>query len=100
MLEVQGLGSRYGRIPAVQEVNLHVGAGELVALVGANGAGKTTLLRLLNAAHDGKLDLGPDEAGALVGDPWAPPDVRAGSVRFERRSPNAQLEGGVHSLHS
>lgn len=27
-------------------------------------------------------------------------DVSAGNVRFERRSPNAQLEGGVHSLHS
>ncbi|KIH69237.1 putative inosine-5'-monophosphate dehydrogenase [Ancylostoma duodenale] len=26
--------------------------------------------------------------------------VTAGKIRFERRSPNAQLEGGVHSLHS
>ncbi len=51
MLEVQGLGSRYGRIPAVQDVDLHVGAGELVALVGANGAGKTTLLRTLSGVQ-------------------------------------------------
>ena len=48
MLEVQGLASRYGRIPALFEVSLRVEPGELVALVGANGAGKTTLLRTLS----------------------------------------------------
>lgn len=26
--------------------------------------------------------------------------AQKGTVRFEKRSPNAQLEGGVHSLHS
>ena len=34
-----------------------LGPGDRVGLLGANGAGKTTLLRLLNAAHDGVLDL-------------------------------------------
>jgi len=58
-----------------------LGPGDRVGLLGPNGAGKTTILRLLNAAHDGKLDLGPDLGGAAVGDPWAPPDVRAGTVR-------------------
>ena len=48
LLEVCGLVSRYGRIEALRGVDLKVGFGELVALVGANGAGKTTLLRCIS----------------------------------------------------
>ncbi len=51
MLEVAGLASRYGRIPALAGIALHVAAGELVAMVGANGAGKTTLLRALSGVQ-------------------------------------------------
>jgi branched-chain amino acid transport system ATP-binding protein len=51
VLDVEGLGSRYGRIPALSAVDLHIGRGELVALVGANGAGKTTLLRALSGVQ-------------------------------------------------
>jgi branched-chain amino acid transport system ATP-binding protein len=51
MLDVRALGSRYGRIPALRDVNLRVAAGELVALVGANGAGKTTLLRAISGVQ-------------------------------------------------
>ena len=58
MLEVRALGARYGRIPALADVDLRVGAGELVALVGANGAGKTTLLRTISGVQ-------PASAGAI-----------------------------------
>ncbi len=51
MLRVEGLSSRYGRIPALKDIDLHVSEGEVVALVGANGAGKTTLLRSLSGVQ-------------------------------------------------
>jgi branched-chain amino acid transport system ATP-binding protein len=40
----------YGRIRALREVDLSVGKGEIVAVLGANGAGKTTLLKALIGA--------------------------------------------------
>jgi branched-chain amino acid transport system ATP-binding protein len=48
MLEVSGLSAGYGHVEVLREVDLTVGDGEIVALVGSNGAGKTTLLRALS----------------------------------------------------
>lgn len=47
LIEAVGLSSGYGRMAVVHDVDLHVGAGEVVALLGANGAGKTTTLLTL-----------------------------------------------------
>ncbi|MFO6423869.1 ABC transporter ATP-binding protein [Motilimonas sp. KMU-193] len=44
MLELKNVSAHYGQIQALHDVNIQVGKGEIVSLIGANGAGKTTLL--------------------------------------------------------
>ena len=48
MLEVDGIDVAYGRVQALRDVSLNVGAGEMVALLGSNGAGKTTTLKTIS----------------------------------------------------
>lgn len=47
MIELQGLGKRYGSVVALAGVSLSVPRGCLYGLLGPNGAGKTTTLRIL-----------------------------------------------------
>ncbi|WP_055713909.1 ABC transporter ATP-binding protein [Streptomyces torulosus] len=49
VLEVAGLTAGYDGAPVVRGIDLEVGAGEVVALLGANGAGKTTTLKAVSA---------------------------------------------------
>jgi branched-chain amino acid transport system ATP-binding protein len=47
LLDVHHLQVSYGGIHALKGIDLQVGAGELVALIGSNGAGKTTTLKAI-----------------------------------------------------
>jgi branched-chain amino acid transport system ATP-binding protein len=51
MLEVANLQACYGAAPALWDVSLRVGRGELVCVVGPNGAGKSTLINVIAGMH-------------------------------------------------
>ena len=50
LLEVRGLTKRFGGVTAVDDLDLTVHAGEIVALIGPNGAGKTTAFNMISGA--------------------------------------------------
>ncbi len=61
LLDVRALHAGYGASEVLHGVDLHIGAGEVVALLGRNGMGKTTLVRAitgLNAARSGEIVFG------------------------------------------
>ena len=70
LLRLEQLQVSYGGIRAVKGIDIEVGQGELVCLIGANGAGKTTTLRavtgLVRAAAGRVLYDGQDITGLRV----------------------------------
>ncbi|MBK5000045.1 amino acid ABC transporter ATP-binding protein [Pseudomonas sp. S31] len=62
LVDIQGLGKDYGNTTILNDINLSVHAGEVIAIIGPSGSGKSTLLRCLNL-------LDPPSRGILrVGD--------------------------------
>lgn len=58
ILEATNVHAGYGPVPVINDVDLHVSTGEILAIVGSNGAGKTTLLSALSGLlprADGRL---------------------------------------------
>jgi branched-chain amino acid transport system ATP-binding protein len=58
LLEVKNLNAFYGAVQVLHDVNLSVGAGEIIGLVGANAAGKSTLMFTiagLRTTHQGQV---------------------------------------------
>jgi len=51
-LALRQLTKRYGDLVALEPLDLHIGAGQRVMLVGHNGSGKTTLLRMVAGLLD------------------------------------------------
>jgi len=47
VLELEGLGKRYGVVTALDDVSFDVAPGQISGFVGPNGAGKTTTMRIV-----------------------------------------------------
>ncbi|MCA1803097.1 MAG: ATP-binding cassette domain-containing protein, partial [Rhodothermaceae bacterium] len=60
IINIKNLSKSYGAQPALRDVSLQVGEGELFGLIGPDGAGKTTLFRILTTL------LLPDSGTATV----------------------------------
>ena len=50
LLVLEGVHAGYGRVGVLRGIDIRIGEGELVTLIGANGAGKSTLLRAIVGA--------------------------------------------------
>ncbi|MDQ2756658.1 MAG: ATP-binding cassette domain-containing protein [Actinomycetota bacterium] len=51
LLSLRGVTKTFGAVNALTDIDLDVGRGEVVALVGDNGAGKSTLVKVLSGVH-------------------------------------------------
>jgi simple sugar transport system ATP-binding protein len=45
VLRVEGVAKRFGPVTALRNIDLHLGKGEVLGLLGDNGAGKSTLIK-------------------------------------------------------
>ncbi|MBI4851413.1 MAG: ABC transporter ATP-binding protein [Acidobacteria bacterium] len=67
MISTFALTKYYETIPAVKNVDLFIGAGEICGLIGPNGAGKTTVLKMLAGLllpTSGRIEIAGEEVGA------------------------------------
>ena len=78
---IEGVRKRYGQgdtaVDALKNVNMAVGPGEVVGLIGPSGSGKSTLLKCLGAIIDptaGRMTLGDE---LIFDDGWRVRDLRA-----------------------
>jgi ribose transport system ATP-binding protein len=81
-LEMRGIVKRFPGVVALQNVDITVGHGEILGLVGENGAGKSTLMKILSGATQA-------DAG----------EIRVAGERVERPTPQRMLELGVSVIY-
>jgi branched-chain amino acid transport system ATP-binding protein len=103
MLQVRNLRVSYDGVLAVSKVDLQVGKGKLVALVGGNGNGKSTTLRAiagLNAADDGQITFNDTEIQNVPAHKRVPMGlslVPEGRRLFARLTVQRNLELGAYT---
>ncbi len=53
LLRIDNLGMKFGDFEALREINLSLGRGKLVGLIGPNGCGKSTMMKCISKSHTG-----------------------------------------------
>lgn len=74
MLEAKGIEKYYGDLHVLRSVDLKIGKGEIVSIVGSSGAGKSTLLHILgtlDTANSGSVFLRGERTDKLKGNALA-----------------------------
>ncbi|WP_326623488.1 amino acid ABC transporter ATP-binding protein [Streptomyces decoyicus] len=73
MIELRGVNKHYGKLHVLQDIELTVGRGEVVVVIGPSGSGKSTLCRAINrleTVESGTIELDgkplPEEGRALA----------------------------------
>jgi simple sugar transport system ATP-binding protein len=64
VLRVEGVAKRFGPVTALKNIDLHLGKGEVLGLLGDNGAGKSTLIKIISGFQkpdEGKLIINGEE---------------------------------------
>ena len=64
VLRVENVAKRFGPVTALRDINLHLGKGEVLGLLGDNGAGKSTLIKIISGFQkpdEGKLFIKGEE---------------------------------------
>jgi len=79
-LEMRGIDKAFAGVPVLRNVDLVVGEGEVVALLGANGAGKSTLVKIVSGVYP--RDAGSIEVDGTVRRIATPADAIAAGIRL------------------
>lgn len=82
LIRCRGLQKWYGAVHALKNVDLDIGHGEIIGLVGDNGAGKSTLIKILSGVH-------PQSEGTIL--------IEGRSVDI--RSPRFAMELGIETIY-
>ncbi|MDY3842082.1 MAG: ATP-binding cassette domain-containing protein, partial [Prevotella sp.] len=68
MIDIKGITKSFGSLQVLKGIDLHIGKGEILSIVGPSGAGKTTLLQIigtLDKADTGSVVIGGTDVASL-----------------------------------
>ena len=74
MIKIEGIKKSFGNLQVLKGIDLQVGKGEVVSIVGSSGAGKTTLLQImgtLDRADEGRVIIAGEDVTNLSSDRMA-----------------------------